>query len=535
MRNKFKGLILAMFVMVLTMIGFNFVSEVKADSVPAAKMTFDYWDAYNLEVADNDGWRIRYAVETNKLAYCLNVEKLLAVSSVQYTRGSVITDPGLAYILSQAGSNSTPEDSYVTQLATWLYLVDTNQSNTNDFVERSRAAAYGEANLNNKYATKVREQLEKAKSLTSYATDVSVKLSSTSLTFTKSSDGKNYVSNTVKVTMTNASSYSVSLSGSSSATVTKTADGFYVTVPVSAVTETISISAKVAVSGKVVRAYRYVPSNSEYQDMAYVVTESLSDSKSIVGSISYVEKTYDLVVRKIDSDSKKSLAGAELVLINKSTNETVSTWVSTVEDKTITGLKAGTYIVKEVKAPDGYELNSKEVIITIKENGKVMDETGTIITEVVIENTKKEVPVVPTFSVVINKLASDTNQFLEGATLCLSKEGSSTNIVCWTTEKAAKTITGLEAGSYVIKETKTPEGYNSISSEGVKFTIDSSGKIGDYEGKIVSEITIVNEKAEVVEVPNTGLSKSSIPYVSGMISIVAGVYLVFREKKKNLV
>ena len=68
------------------------------------------------------------------------------------------------------------------------------------------------------------------------------------------------------------------------------------------------------------------------------------------------------------------LAGATLVLIN-SDGEEIERWVTTSEPRQFTNLAPGTYTIKAVSAPDGYQLNKESVTFTIDENGLLNGET----------------------------------------------------------------------------------------------------------------------------------------------------------------
>ena len=114
------------------------------------------------------------------------------------------------------------------------------------------------------------------------------------------------------------------------------------------------------------------------------------------------EKVYSsqIVVDKVDGENNaQKLAGAQFVLLNsegkyyKLEGETVS-WVAEEENADVvttdangaasfTGLKNGTYQLKEIKAPDGYNLLTKTVEVTVDGEEK----NGTSISAVcVVEN-----------------------------------------------------------------------------------------------------------------------------------------------------
>lgn len=79
-------------------------------------------------------------------------------------------------------------------------------------------------------------------------------------------------------------------------------------------------------------------------------------------------KPFDLIVNKM-TETGKALEGAEFTL----TDSSGTTFASTVSGSvfTFTGLKPGTYTLKETEAPDGYRLLNKSIEIVIDELGNV--------------------------------------------------------------------------------------------------------------------------------------------------------------------
>lgn len=67
-----------------------------------------------------------------------------------------------------------------------------------------------------------------------------------------------------------------------------------------------------------------------------------------------------LNVAKLDPDTREYVQGAKMQIINKSTQEVVDEWVSTDETHSFDkGLNVNTrYILREISAPDGYEVAS---------------------------------------------------------------------------------------------------------------------------------------------------------------------------------
>lgn len=164
--------------------------------------------------------------------------------------------------------------------------------------------------------------------------------------------------------------------------------------------------------------------------------------------------------------------------------------------------------------------------------------------------------IVFTYKTVINKV-DDENQPLKGAEFTLSKkmkDGSTKTVaVVKDSEGTTFTFNGLDDGDYVLTETKTPAGYNSIKP--ITFTVTANHTITwegedrdtiltDLSGNAASgEITFTptDDKSELdtsvvnkpgSSLPETGGMGTIVLYAAGAVLVIAaGVY--FGLKKKN--
>ena len=66
----------------------------------------------------------------------------------------------------------------------------------------------------------------------------------------------------------------------------------------------------------------------------------------------------------------ENLAGAELVLRDEEGN-VVEQWTTTTSAKVIEKLKPGNYTLSELKAPDGYQLNTSLLTIQVKDTSDI--------------------------------------------------------------------------------------------------------------------------------------------------------------------
>lgn len=164
--------------------------------------------------------------------------------------------------------------------------------------------------------------------------------------------------------------------------------------------------------------------------------------------------------------------------------------------------------------------------------------------------------IVFTYKTVINKV-DDKNQPLKGAEFTLSKkmkDGSTKTVaVVKDSEGTTFTFNGLDDGDYVLTETKTPAGYNSIKP--ITFTVTANHTItweGEDRDTILTSLsgnaasgeitfTPTDDKSELdtnvvnkpgSSLPETGGMGTIVLYAAGAVLVVAaGVY--FGLKKKN--
>lgn len=169
-----------------------------------------------------------------------------------------------------------------------------------------------------------------------------------------------------------------------------------------------------------------------------------------------------LVIKKVDGVTGKVLQGAKFRVRYLSgvsgTGGTVIGEYTTSANGTIVinRLKAGTYVIEETKAPDGYIMNDAPETVYI--TGKEQD----VIT-VEFENYSDG-------GLIIRKLDSETKQPLAGAefkvttangTVVDNYGGTVSSNGIYTTDTSGQIhITGIEAGTtLVVTETKAPDGY----------------------------------------------------------------------------
>ncbi|WP_164505024.1 SpaA isopeptide-forming pilin-related protein [Companilactobacillus hulinensis] len=206
--------------------------------------------------------------------------------------------------------------------------------------------------------------------------------------------------------------------------------------------------------------------------------------------------TGNIVLHKTDQDGKP-LAGAVYEL-KDSTGKVLMSEVPVDEngELKVFDLPAGTYTLTEIKAPDGYDLNSTPIEFTIP--GTIKGETLNLDQ---VDNPSTEPPVEEpdTGSVIFDKVSVTTGDLLPGAEYdLLDANGKVVQSGLVTDDQGRISISGLEVGDYAFKETKAPDGYD-LSTELIPFSItkDKSTYITasdvltsheeDYGGAILSK------------------------------------------------
>lgn len=278
-------------------------------------------------------------------------------------------------------------------------------------------------------------------------------------------------------------------------------ESFKVKVPSSSITNTTTtFTVEASATGNTeYKAHEYQPVDSKMQNV--VLLEK--NTTTVKSSTKLTIDSTQLTITKIDSKTKKPLAGAQLVL-KDSTGKVLSTWTSTINGHIIKNLSEGTYTIEETKAPEGYVLNKKATTVKITKNVKEY--------KVTMENTPKNIVIN------INKVDQETNKPLKGAVLVV-KDSKGNVIDRFTTTESAHVITKLANGVYTVEEESAPSGYIK-SNEKITFKVDD-----DHQSH---QITMVNAKEVIV--PDTG-TESIIFALIGIIILGIGLDYILKHAK----
>ncbi|WP_131934129.1 SpaA isopeptide-forming pilin-related protein [Bacillus thuringiensis] len=209
---------------------------------------------------------------------------------------------------------------------------------------------------------------------------------------------------------------------------------------------------------------------------------------------------------KKDSESGQLLPGAKFDVIDKDGN-VVETIITDGKGEALSKqLPVGTYTLKEVEAPKGYELTSSLVHVDVAANKTV---TVDVLNKKIVEKATGQFEIVKVD-------AEDKAKVLSDAEFEVYKDGKKVETL--RTDKTGKvTSKKLEPGTYTLKETKAPQGYTLLKEEievvveankVVQVQVENAKELGSLEvikkdaesGKVLegAEFRLKNENGQVV-------------------------------------
>ena len=195
----------------------------------------------------------------------------------------------------------------------------------------------------------------------------------------------------------------------------------------------------------------------------------------------YIMKDKQVTVTKTDITGTQEVPGATLTVKDEDGN-TVDTWVSGDKEHYVSGLEEGkTYTLIEETAPKGY-VRAEEITFTVT-NEKVDQEVNMFDAQVKVTKT--------------DALTGDA---VKGAEFTVfDKDG---NIVDkWTTDGTAHAVSGLDAGKeYIIKETKTPEGYMTAPDRTLVVSGEQNMDVEIKEHPVLTDIEVQKVDAQTKKV-----------------------------------
>lgn len=270
------------------------------------------------------------------------------------------------------------------------------------------------------------------------------------------------------------------------------------------------------------------------EGQTYVISETVTPDNYVTASpveftvstdkeiqyVSVVDK--QLMVSKTDITTGQELEGADLTVTDSEGN-VIDSWTSTTEPHIVTGLSEGqTYTLTEVTAPYGYELTESVefTVSTEKTTQKVV---------------MKDAPILA--SVMVNKVDSVTGENIISRdfefTIYSDPEcKNEITTVNANTEDGTALFADLRYGTYYIKETKAPLGYE-LSDEVVEVIINDEGVFAN-DKELSEENGVYSFEYQNTLLPSlfTGDNNRVMMYVTiGIIAVIFIIAMIIIKKK----
>lgn len=277
------------------------------------------------------------------------------------------------------------------------------------------------------------------------------------------------------------------------------------------------------------------------------------------------EKVIKFNIKKVQAGTSTPVSGAVFrhTLPNGSTEDLTTNGSGEI---TITGLASGTHKIKEIKSPDGYQLNPNEVVFNVASGtGTITFTSGT--NSLVTHGTKDSGDGYATFGNKVNPFnlkitkTNEHGKVLKGAEFRLYSDADCKNVVDTqiSDEKGLLTFKNLDVEkTYYFKETKAPQGYRipvdengnayvhsvyvkatpqtntfEFTVDGIKYdTSKTSGNVrleGSKKDRVVA-VDITNKTTQLL--PETG-SNGTILLIGLGVAVIA--FALYKSKKDKMI
>lgn len=277
------------------------------------------------------------------------------------------------------------------------------------------------------------------------------------------------------------------------------------------------------------------------------------------------EKVIKFNIKKVQAGTSTPVSGAVFrhTLPNGSTEDLETNGSGEI---TITGLASGTHKIKEIKSPDGYQLNPNEVVFNVASGtGTITFTSGT--NSLVTHGTKDSGDGYATFGNKVNPFnlkitkTNEHGKVLKGAEFRLYSDADCKNVVDTQTsdDKGLLTFKNLDVEkTYYFKETKAPQGYRipvdengkayvhsvyvsatpqtntfNFTVDGIKYdTSKTSGNVrleGSKKDHVVA-VDITNKTTQLL--PETG-SNGTILLIGLGVAVIA--FALYKSKKDKMI
>lgn len=252
-----------------------------------------------------------------------------------------------------------------------------------------------------------------------------------------------------------------------------------------------------------------------YNDHIYEV-EIANDGEVL--TINVDNKPTEMEFSKVDETGTKELPGAEVEVIDKETGEIVDKWTSTKEKHIINYLVEGKeYIFRETTAPYGYEI-AEEIVFVAGDGKTVTMQDNLILTDIQVNKVDSQ-----TMKAIVSKNFEFTMYSDEACQNVLARVNANT-------KDGTATFKDVPYGTYYIKETKAPLGYQ-LSTEVKKVVIDENTEgVGDIHSFIYLNTLMPAKKTETVQ---TGDNQNATLYAGLLLGAGVAIAGVSFKKKKD--
>lgn len=296
-----------------------------------------------------------------------------------------------------------------------------------------------------------------------------------------------------------------------------------------------------------------------------ITTSGNTEHISTYNQPEVLEKVIKFNIKKVQAGTSTPVSGAVFrhTLPNGSTEDLETNGSGEI---TITGLASGTHKIKEIKSPDGYQLNPNEVVFNVASGtGTITFTSGT--NSLVTHGTKDSGDGYATFGNKVNPFnlkitkTNEHGKVLKGAEFRLYSDADCKNVVDTQTsdDKGLLTFKNLDVEkTYYFKETKAPQGYRIPVDENGKvyvhsvyvsatpqtntfeFTVDgikydtskTSGNVrleGSKKDRVVA-VDITNKTTQLL--PETG-SNGTILLIGLGVAVIA--FALYKSKKDKMI
>lgn len=278
------------------------------------------------------------------------------------------------------------------------------------------------------------------------------------------------------------------------------------------------------------------------------------------------EKVIKFNIKKVQVDTTTPVSGA-VFLHTKPDGTTESLTTDEKGEITITGLETGIHKIKETNAPDGYQLNTNDVVFEVEAGtGKIKFTSGT--NSLVTQGVEDSGDGYATFADMVNPFdlkitkTNEKGKILKGAEFTLYSDKDCTKVVDTqvSDENGVLSFKDLKVETtYYFKETKAPKGYRIPVDENGKayvhsvyvksvpqnntfdFTVDNAmyntsnttGTVhleGTKKDRVVA-VSITNKTTQLL--PETGSNGTIILVGLGCAIIAFALYRSTKEKNKS--